>query len=126
MCVLCACTFSDQEEYYKVSVHVSPAQKGYEVGSQITLNCTATPSPQAYDNFLFPVMYHWYSADRGYISSRSVIYPYEQDLTDYYCLVYRGGRLLGRERKTLNIKGEADPTTDMHAIYCLSINYRCS
>ena len=99
-----------------MSVRVSPAQESYEVGSQITLNCTATPSPQAYDNILFPVTYRRHSADGGYTS----IAPYKQDSTDYYCLAYRGGRLLGREKITLNIKGEADLYTDMHEILYLN------
>ena len=108
-----ACTFSDQGEYYEVAIHVSPTQESYEIGSWITLNCTATPSLQPHDNFIFPVTYRWYSADRGYISSHSTIATYEQDSIDYYCLVHHGGRLLGKKRTTLNIKGEADLITHM-------------
>ena len=101
---------TDQGEYYKVEIHVSPSQESLETGSRVTLNCTVTPSSQTQDNFIFPVTYQWYSTDRGYISWNSIvtttIVPYERDLTDYYCLVYRDSRLLGRRRTTLKIKGD--------------------
>ena len=111
---------TEQGEYYTVEIRVSPFQESHEIGSQVTLNCTVTASPQARDNFVFPVTYQWHSADRGYFSSYSIgtttIVPYEQDSTDYYCMVYRGGRLLGRRRTTLNIKGEVF-TDYIHVLY---------
>ena len=91
-------------------LHVSPAQESYEIGSIVTLTCTATPPPQKYENFTFPLTYQWYSADRGSFSSGSTvtitIASYEQSFGDIYCLIYRSGLLLGKGRITLKIKGK--------------------
>ena len=94
-----------------MEIHASPAQESYEIGSQVTLNCTVTPSPLNSEDFTFPVIYRWYSADRGSFFSRSysiriTIAPSEQDSLDYNCLIFRGGHLLGKGRITLNIKGK--------------------
>ena len=103
---------SERSEYYKVAVHVSPAQESHEIGSRVTLNCTATPSPQTYENLIFPLTYRWYFPDRGssYSSGTSIltttIEPYDQNLGSYYCLIYRSNHLLGKGKATLNIKGK--------------------
>ena len=93
-----------------MEIHASPAQESYEIGSQVTLNCTVTPSPLNSEDFIFPATYRWYSADRWSYFSRSIqitIAPSEQDSIEYYCLIFLGGRLLGKGGITLNIKGRA-------------------
>jgi hypothetical protein len=102
----------DHREYYKVEIHAIPAQEGYEIGSEVILNCTATPSPQTYENFTFPLRYQWYFPDgrSSYSSSSSTITitidSKEQLVRNYYCLIYRniGGLLLGQGRKTITTK----------------------
>ena len=103
--------FTDQREYYKVEINVSPPQESHEIGSRVTFNCTATPSSQIYQNFTFPLSYRWYFPDRGssYSSSTNTftIGSYEQSSGNVYCLINRGSSnpLLGQGRLTFNVKG---------------------
>ena len=99
-------------EHYQVEIHVSPAKESYEIGSQATLNCIATPLPQKYyRNFTFPVYYRWYSSGGSFNyfnfgdSASIEIGNHQQSPMKYYCSIYRNGVLLGRGRTTLTIEG---------------------
>ena len=91
----------------------SPSQESHEIGSQVTLNCTATPSPQMHHNFTFPLRYRWYFPDRGssYSSNTNMlaitVASYEQSYGNCYCLIYsrNSNVLLGQGRTILNIEG---------------------
>ena len=93
---------------------MSPAKESYEIGSQVMLNCIATPLPQKYyRNFTFPMTYYqWSSSGEWPLNSGSLIsiktWSYQQGVVEYYCLVYRhrNGLLLGKGRTTLAIEGD--------------------
>jgi hypothetical protein len=99
----------DHREYYKVEIHALPTQEGYEIGSEVILNCTATPSPQTYENFTFPLRYQWYfpgGRSSYYSSSSTTTITINSNEQICYCLIYRniGGLLLGQGRKTITTK----------------------
>ena len=105
---------TDQRKYYHVEIHVSPAKESHEIGSQVTLNCTATPSPQKFGNFTLPwTYYRWYSTGRGRLpfafdnSVTITIVTYKHSVEEYFCLIYRysNGPVLGTGRTTIIAEG---------------------
>ena len=103
-------------EFYHVEIQVSPAKESHEIGSQVTLNCMVTPSPQKYGNFTLPsyqIRYRWYTTSRGSLpltfgrlkSITITIASYQQSVGEYYCLIYRKGYLLGKGKTTLTVEG---------------------
>ena len=124
-----------------MAIHVSPAQESHRIGSRVTLNCTATPSPQTYENLIFPLTFRWYFPDRGSSYSRSAsiltttIVSYDQSLGNSYCLIYRRNSLLGKARTTFNVKGNSfakKMTVPIHntlactlLLYCVYYYYGC-
>ena len=103
--------------HYQVEIHASPAKESYEIGSQVTLNCIATPLPQKHYNFTFPVInYQWHSSGRRFINNyfrgSSISFEigaHQQTVVEYFCSIYGysifNGRLLGKGRITLTIEG---------------------
>ena len=100
-------------EYHKVIVSVSPVQKSYELGSQVTLRCIA---PQSYGNFVLPQFYYrWFSTRSGnlrntYSSTGSSSYSFTLNTNhprsaDYYCDIYRNNQFLGSGKTVITIKG---------------------
>ena len=97
-----------------MEIHISPAQESYEIGSRVTLNCTATPSSQNYENFTFPLRYQWYlSGWLSYFTTSSTrtitVASYGQGIENYYCLIYQyhygSDLLLAQGRTTITTKG---------------------
>ena len=94
-----------------MEIQISPPQESYEIGSQLTINCTATPSPGIYQNFTFPLIYRWYYPGRGLSSSSTNTWTYtitsREQSGNYYCLIYssNSNNLLGQRRITLNLEG---------------------
>ena len=100
-------------EHHKVIVSVSPVQKSYELGSQVTLRCIA---PQSYGNFVIPRFYYqWFSTRSGnlhnsYSSVGSATYSFtiptsHPKSAEYYCDIYRNGQFLGSGKTTITVKG---------------------
>ena len=84
-------------------------QESYDIGSQVTLNCTISPTPVSEAS---SIVYQWYSSV-PYLSSSpqsartitvGVRHP---DSADYYCQPLHNGRLLGTGKITLKVKGKA-------------------
>ena len=100
-------------EHHKVIVSVSPVQKSYELGSQVTLRCIA---PQSYGNFVLPRFYYrWFSTRsenlrNTYSSTGSSSYSFTLHTNypksaDYYCDIYRNDQFLGSGKTVITIKG---------------------
>ena len=99
-----------ERENYQVEIQISPSQESYEIGSQLTINCTATPSPGIYQNFKFPLVYQWYYPDRRSYPSSTNTWTYtissREQSGNYYWLIYssNSNNLLGQPRITLNLE----------------------
>ena len=114
-----------------MEIQISPPQKSYEIGSQLTINCTATPSPGIYQNFTFPLVYRWYYPGRALSSSSTNTWIYtissREQSGNYYCLIYNSDsyNLLGQQRIKLNIEGILfyDLTNRNIIIYIILVGY---
>ena len=85
---------------------VFPVQEPYEIGSQVMLNCTLSPTLLRDGDV---VSYQWSSAQEEtfyYSGKITLTVPaHYLNSVDYYCHVYRNGRLLGVQQATINIQG---------------------
>lgn len=96
----------EREQYNLITIDVFPVRETYEIGSQGMLNCTLNPTSSRDGDM---ISYKWITAQLGILSPISTlaysIVPYYLNSVDYYCHVYRNGRLLEIQRATLNIEG---------------------
>ena len=102
-------------EHHRVIVQQLPLQESYEIGSQVTFECTAPRSLKNFVNILPQFYYQWFSTVRGgnfYSSTGSAtatitIPTHHPSSANYYCQIYRyrNGQLLGTGKTTLKVRG---------------------
>ena len=87
---------------------MTPEQETYDIGSRVTLNCTATPSPHKYRNYDFPVSYRWNGSQitPSNASYTTIIVVSLSNSEDHYCSIYRKDLLIGTGLTTLHVKSK--------------------
>ena len=100
---------AERNQQHQINVHVTPKQETYDIGSMVTLNSSATPSPHKYRNYDFPVTYYWYNYNRGSwttpLSHTTFTIPLSHS-GDHYCSIYRNGLFLGTGLTSLHIRSK--------------------
>ena len=90
---------------FKVTTGAYPDEESYEIGSRVTLTCSAEPIPPIYyGNLTLPLTYQWYSTAGSTSISTSnsttvILTTSHLSSTDYFCHVYIRSLLLGIYRK---------------------------
>ena len=102
---------TERNQHYHINIYASPERESYDIGSRVSLNCTATPSPHKYRNYDFPLTYYWYDLNGGHWTTSSSHTTFTVQLQygsidHVYCSIYRNGLLLGSGQKTLHVRSK--------------------